>query len=109
MGTAPWFSFKIKYSGAIPEDNPPKWMTDTYEVCARDANLVVANLLKNADFDGEFDYVPYKEFNASGDQCYCNYFSGGLAQKARSKPFVFLKVRDRSNTSQGPHRTNAGH
>ncbi|KLO09541.1 hypothetical protein SCHPADRAFT_833873, partial [Schizopora paradoxa] len=80
-GDAPWYSFKIKYSGDIPEHGAPKWMTDTYEVCARDTNLVVANLLKNTDFDGEFDYVPYKEFDAAGNQRYCDYFSGGLVQK----------------------------
>lgn len=91
-GDAPWYSFKIKYSGEIPEANPPKWMTDTYEVCARDVNLVVANLLKITDFDGEFDYIPYEEFSASGEQQFCNYFSGGLARKHAVSPFVCSEI-----------------
>ncbi|KLO04121.1 hypothetical protein SCHPADRAFT_841012, partial [Schizopora paradoxa] len=82
QGDAPWSSFKIKYSGDIPEHNPPKWMTDHYEVCMRDVNLVVANLLRNADFAGDFDYVPYQEFDlAKQERRYCNYMSGQLAWK----------------------------
>ncbi len=64
QGDAPWTSFEIRYSGDIP-DNPPKWMTDSYEVCVRDVNVVVANLLKNTDFNGDFEYVPYKELTTS--------------------------------------------
>lgn len=102
-GDAPWFSFKIKYSGEIPEDNPPKWMTDTYEVCARDVNLVVANLLKNTDFNGEFDYIPYKELDSSGDQRYCDYFSGALAQKHAVSQRVAWVQRVLLTFSEGPH------
>jgi hypothetical protein len=33
-------------------------------------------LLSNPDFDGEFDYVPYKEFEPNGDRRFQNFFSG---------------------------------
>ncbi len=80
-GDAPWHSIKIKYNGIIPEENAPKWMTDTFEICLRDVNLVVANLLKNTDFDGEFDYVCYEEYDANGVRRYQNFFSGKFAGK----------------------------
>ncbi len=79
-GDAPWYSFKIKYSGPMPE-NPPKWMTDTYEVCARNTNVVVANLMKNTDFDGEFEYSSYREFDADGKLRLGNFMSGEFAEK----------------------------
>lgn len=79
QGDVPWTSFQIKFSGDIPNDNAPKWMTDTYEVCVRDVNLVVANLLQNSDFDGDFEYVPYKEYDTADTRRYCNYMSGQLA------------------------------
>lgn len=89
-GDVPWHSFKIHYSGEIPEQNAPKWMTDEYEVCVRDTNQVVANLLQNTDFDGEFDYVCYKEFDARGRRRFCNYFSGELAEKLSVILFYFI-------------------
>ncbi|KLO04652.1 hypothetical protein SCHPADRAFT_917901 [Schizopora paradoxa] len=79
-GDAPWSSFRVKYSGDIP-NNAPKWMTDSYEVCVRDVNVVVANLLKNTDFAGDFDYAAYQEYNSEGTRRYCNYMSGDLAWK----------------------------
>ncbi len=89
-GDAPWYSFTVKYSGVIPDKDAPKWMTDTFEVCARDTNLVVANLLKNTDFDGEFEYSCYCEFDANGKRQYCNFMSGEFAERQSvSKLFVY--------------------
>ncbi len=88
QGDVPWTSFQIKYSGDIPDNNAPKWMTDTYEVCARDVNLVVANLLRNSDFNGDFEYVPYKECDAADTRRYCDYMSGQLAWMHAVSPWI---------------------
>ena len=33
----PWKVYKLRYQGLLPQGTPPKWMTQTYELCARDA------------------------------------------------------------------------
>ena len=32
LGDDPWEGFKVTYNGDIPENNPPTWMTKTFEV-----------------------------------------------------------------------------
>lgn len=36
LGKAPWRTFKISYSGPLPEGTPPRWMTDTFKLCTQD-------------------------------------------------------------------------
>lgn len=80
-GDAPWYSEEIVYSGSIPEENPPKWMTMTYEVVMRNFNLVVKNMLKNSAFRDDFDYVPYKETNSTGTRRFTDFMSGDFCWK----------------------------
>jgi len=79
--SANWKSFSVSYDGEVPEDNPPKWMTDEYAVYYRDPHEVVQNMLADADFADEFDYVPYREYKGAGNRIYGNYMSGDLANK----------------------------
>ena len=37
LGDAPWKVYKITYQGPRPPGTPPKWMTETYELCTRDS------------------------------------------------------------------------
>lgn len=32
-GDSPWRTHKLRYSGPMPPGTPPKWMTETYELC----------------------------------------------------------------------------
>ena len=58
LGHIQWKLFGVQYRGSFPAMNPPKWMTEEYEVWYRDPREIIHNILSNADFDGEFDYRP---------------------------------------------------
>lgn len=75
VGNAPWQSFVCGHSGDIPEGSP-SWMKAEYEFWYRDPLAVIENMLKNPDFCGEFDFVPYKEYNQHGVRRYCDFLSG---------------------------------
>lgn len=79
-GEAPWYRFSIQFSGTLPYDDPPSWMQEEYDVWFCDPRTVLTNMLKNKDFDGEFDYSPYKEFKGAKRR-YQNLFSGDWAWK----------------------------
>lgn len=76
LGDAPWQSFSTTYNGEKPTDDVPPWMNAEYNVWHRDLLTVVRNLLNNSDFDGEFDYAPYRETGPNGEQHFQDYFSG---------------------------------
>ena len=38
-------------------------MTKPYDVWYHDPRLLIHNLLANRDFNGEFDYTPFREFD----------------------------------------------
>lgn len=75
VGDAPWQSFACSYKDDIPE-GAPQWMKAEYEVWYRDPLIVIENMLKNPDFCGEFDFVPYKEYDQHGVRRYGNFLSG---------------------------------
>ncbi|KAH9910902.1 hypothetical protein B0H21DRAFT_782479 [Amylocystis lapponica] len=77
-GDAPWQSFSAKYTGAMPEGEVPPWMTAEYQIWCHDPRIVARHMLANPDFDGEFDYSPYREFLAN-ERRYSNLMSGNWA------------------------------
>lgn len=80
LGHVPWQSFTITYSGPLPEDSEPeKWMLDSYEVHFQDPREVVRDMLQNSDFDGEFDFVPYREYSRSKERRWRDFFSADWA------------------------------
>jgi hypothetical protein len=76
LGDTPWESFTAKYQGEQPETEVPPWMDATYDVWYRDPLAVVCNLLGNPDFNGEFDYTPFREFEPGGERRLQDFFSG---------------------------------
>jgi Plavaka transposase len=78
-GDAPWSSFKVSYTGHIPEENPPCWKTATYEVWHRDVLTVMEHQLGSADFVGEIDYAPKRVFSLDGRRQYMDLMSGNWA------------------------------
>lgn len=81
-GDAPWYSFQVSYQGVRPNDqeNVPSWMNHKYEVWHRDPRKVVHDLLATSEFDGSFDYTPYREF-AEGKRRWSDFMSGNWAWK----------------------------
>lgn len=89
-GSVPWDSFTVNYCGPLPDD-PPPWMLEEHEVWFRDAKQVIEIMLANRDYDGEFDYVPYKDFDEEGNRRYKDMLSGDWVwNQAVSTPCVFV-------------------
>lgn len=79
LGDVPWESFKLKYSGARPAVVPP-WMDCNYEFWFRPAYSLIANMLTHPDFDGEINYIPYRDFSKDDEkQRYENFMSADWA------------------------------
>ncbi|KAJ7483958.1 hypothetical protein B0H11DRAFT_2416136 [Mycena galericulata] len=79
-GDAPWKVYEIQYTGPRPL-HPPKWMTETYELCARDSRKVLHQQLANPDFKDKIDYSPYRQFDTDGQRVWSNLMSGDWAWK----------------------------
>lgn len=77
-GDAPWKCFSTTYSGPVTE-NAPSWQLTSYDVWYRNPAVVIANLLENPDFDGQFDYAPYVELDKNGDRHWSDFMSGNFA------------------------------
>lgn len=81
LGDAPWKSHKILYQGPRPPGTPPKWMTETYELCTRDSRLVLHNQLASSEFKGNINFVPYQQFDGEGKRIWSNLMSADWAWK----------------------------
>ncbi|EIW76371.1 hypothetical protein CONPUDRAFT_130963 [Coniophora puteana RWD-64-598 SS2] len=79
VGGVPWHVYKIRYQGPIPANSPPKWMTQAYELCVRDARAVVHEQLRSSDFKDQISYLPYRHFNHHGKRVFSNLMSGEWA------------------------------
>ncbi|KAF8191847.1 hypothetical protein K438DRAFT_1970227 [Mycena galopus ATCC 62051] len=64
-GTA-WKTHHIRYTGPLPPGTPPRWMTQTYELCTRDARKLLHEQLGTSTFKDAIDYIPYRQFNHGG-------------------------------------------
>jgi Plavaka transposase len=80
VGDVPWQGFTLSYEGPLP-NNVPEWMTTPYDVWHRDTRQLVHNILANRDFDGEFDYTPFREFDAQKRRRWRDFMSGDWAWK----------------------------
>ena len=80
QGGNPWRAVPFQYQGPRPP-NPPKWMTETFQLVTRDVRLLLHEQIACTDFDGHWDYVPYKEFDSNGDRIWTNLMSGDWATK----------------------------
>ncbi|KAJ7106760.1 hypothetical protein C8R44DRAFT_545237, partial [Mycena epipterygia] len=79
-GDMPWKVYQITYTGVRPPV-PPKWMTETYELCTRDSRLVLQQQLSTPDFKDKIDYSPYRQFDGEGKRVWSNLMSGDWAWK----------------------------
>ncbi|KAJ6548422.1 hypothetical protein B0H19DRAFT_1211517 [Mycena capillaripes] len=79
-GDMPWKVCEITYTGPRPP-LPPKWMTETYQLCTRDSRLVLQQQLATPDFKDKIDYSPYRQFDGNGKRVWSNLMSGDWAWK----------------------------
>jgi hypothetical protein len=101
QGHAPFTTVRLKYSGPLPPD-PPKWMTQEYELCLRDTRQVLHQQLATPQFAKEFDPAPYRQFQADGKRVWSNLMSAEWAwRKAVSAKHSYCTAL--TDTSP-PHR-----
>ncbi len=82
LGDVPWQCLATTPSQAEGVGNSaqvPLWMRTSYQIWYRNPNVVVANMLANVDFAGQFDWRPYVETNAAGARRWNNVLSANLA------------------------------
>ncbi|KAG9223441.1 hypothetical protein PLEOSDRAFT_154734 [Pleurotus ostreatus PC15] len=79
-GEAPWKVYSVRYQGPLP-DNPPKWMTESYELCTRDSRQLLHQQLANPDFKDKINYSAYKQFNHDSKRVWSNLMSADWAWK----------------------------
>ncbi|KAJ7627285.1 hypothetical protein FB45DRAFT_979682 [Roridomyces roridus] len=85
-GDMPWSTYEMHYTGELPAGTPPKWMTQTYEVCARNLRDVLHHQLESAGFKDCIDMVPYQQFNHDHHRVWSNLMSADWAWKQAADP-----------------------
>jgi hypothetical protein len=74
-GDAPWKTYKIRYQGPLPPGTPPRWMTEVYQLCTRNSRQVLHHQLATSEFHDKINYVPYCQFNSTGERVWSNLMS----------------------------------
>ena len=78
-GDSPWKVYNIRYQGPLPHGTPPKWMTQVYELCARDTRQVLHHQLETTDFKDKINMIPYRQFDSNGQRILSNLMSADWA------------------------------
>jgi Plavaka transposase len=78
-GDAPWKVHHVHFRGPLPPGTPPKWMTDTYELCMRDARQVLHHQLATPDYAEHINYAPYRQLDRNGKRIRSNLMSANWA------------------------------
>ena len=81
-------TIKFKYNRPLPP-NPPRWMTETYELCTRDSRVLLHHQLTTTNFKYKFNYKPYWQFNHKGDRVWSNLISGEWAWKEAVSHYLY--------------------
>lgn len=102
-GDTPWKVYKIRYTGPRPP-LPPKWMSETYELCTRDSRKILQQQLANPDFKDQINYSPYRQFDAQGKRVWSNLMSGDWAWKQAVRSFGIPNLQSTYNTSRTSSR-----
>jgi len=78
-GDSPWKTYSIQYQGPRPPGTPPKWMTETYSLCARDSRQVLQHQLASAQFKDKINLIPYRQFDGKNQRVWSNLMSADWA------------------------------
>ncbi|KAF8962421.1 hypothetical protein BDZ97DRAFT_1662882 [Flammula alnicola] len=79
LGDCPWKMYQVRYQGPVPAQNPPKWMGETYELCARNSRTLLHQQFRTPDFKDKIHYSPYMQFNAAEHRVWTNLLSADWA------------------------------
>ena len=87
-GSSPWKVYHIRYRGPRPPGTPPKWMTETYELCTQNSCQVLHHQLSTAQFKDKFNIAPYCQVNNQGVRMWSNLMSADWAWKQAVRHMV---------------------
>jgi hypothetical protein len=79
LGDTPWQSFNVCYTGEVPEEGAPLWMSEKYECHFRDPRALLADMLADRSFNGHFDDAAYIKINAQGERVRKDFMSANFA------------------------------
>lgn len=92
-GSSTWKTFRFRYASPEPDGPVPKWMEVEYELNTRDILTIVEQQLATTQFEGQFNYSPYREFGPDGQRIWSNFMSALWAWKqAVSDSISFMNV-----------------
>jgi hypothetical protein len=97
QGNNPWKSVVFRYKGPMPQ-MPLKWMTREYTLITRNIHHLLHEQIACTDFDGHWDYIPFKEFNHAGNRIWTNIMSGDWVAK-QAVCVLYISVYLRLNRS----------
>ena len=80
QGNDPWKSVSFRYQGQLPQD-PPKWMTESFILVTHSIRSLIHEQIACPDFHSHWDYVPFMQFNDTGDRVWTSLMSGDWAAK----------------------------
>ena len=80
-GDSPWKVYNVRYNGPLPQGTPPKWMTQTYELCMHNSRQVLHHQLSTSDFKDKINMTPYQQFDKTGQRSWSNLMSADWAWK----------------------------
>ena len=89
QGDNPWKTVPFRYQSPLCED-APKWMTQNFLLVTRDIRRLLHEQIACTDFNGHWDYIPYREFNCKGDRVWTNLMSGDWAAKQAVRVLLWL-------------------
>jgi hypothetical protein len=99
LGDVPWQCMVTGGSQDINE-HTPSWMKTNYEVWYRDPDTVVSMMLRNPDFEGQFDFRPYVDIGADGKRRWNNLMSGNIAWRRCVSHIISQSTAEKTHVTQ---------
>ncbi len=98
FGSAPWKCYQTEDDPTLPS-TAPSWMKERYQIWFRDPDVVIANMLSNPDFAGEFDTSPYVHIGADGKRRWSEFMSGNFSWNHAVCLFPIISFPSSTNDS----------
>jgi hypothetical protein len=74
-----WTTHQLSYKGPQPTGTVPRWMQESYKLNIRDVLSIFEEQLASKEFDGQFEHMPYEQYDKKGSHIYSKFMSGNWA------------------------------
>ncbi|KAF8487903.1 hypothetical protein F5888DRAFT_1796499 [Russula emetica] len=80
LSESPWKTYTVQYQGPRPLGTAPKWMMQTYVLCAWDSRQVLLHQLETAQYyKDKINLSPYRQFDSNHQRTWSNLMSADWA------------------------------